>query len=110
MLSDGPSFQPMKIWTSAHARENHLSQHVCSTSRPDDQTEKTEVMMLNVPNPSSFNYLDSIVQQDGRAGSDIRNCLKKARNVCTMLNNEWKTVQELPTFQPPVRLRMLEDD
>ena len=62
--------------------------------------KKTEVMMLNVPNPSpvkvngedlptteNFTYLGSIGMHDGGAGSDIRNCLNKFRNGLRMLNN-----------------------
>ena len=65
-----------------------------------------QVMMLNVPNPlpvkvnrdlptKEFTYLGSTVRHDGRAGSDIRNHLNKARNAFRMLNNMtlWKTFQ-----------------
>ena len=64
--------------------------------------KKTEVMMLNVPNPSPVNangdlpritYLGSPVRHDGREESDIRNCLNKARNTFRMLNNMWKSSQ-----------------
>ena len=54
---------------------------------------KTEGMMLNALKPSpvkvngedlstteEFTFLDSTVRHDGRAGSDIRNHLNKARN------------------------------
>ena len=93
--------------------------------------KKTEVMMLNVPKSSlikvnrdlptteEFTFLGSTVRHDGRAGSNIGNCLNKARNAFRMLNNVWKssqystqakTVAELHTFHPSVHLRMLEDD
>ena len=62
--------------------------------------KNTEVMMLNIPNPSpvklngedlptteNFTYLGSIGRHDGGAGSDIRNCLNKFRNGLRMLNN-----------------------
>ena len=68
--------------------------------------KKTEVMMLNVSNPSpvkvngedlqtteEFTYLGSTVRYDGGAGSDIRNRIKKARNAFRMLNNVWKSSQ-----------------
>ena len=68
--------------------------------------KKTEVMMLNVSNPSpvklngedlptteEFTYLGSTVRHDGGAGSDIRNRLNKARNAFRMLNNVWKSSQ-----------------
>ena len=68
--------------------------------------KKTELMMLNVPNPSpvkvngedlptteEFTYLSSTVRHDGGAGSDIRNRLNKARNAFRMLNNVWKSSQ-----------------
>ena len=61
--------------------------------------KKTEVMMLNVSNPSpvkvygedlqtteEFTYLGSTVRHDGGAGSDIRNRLNKATNAFRMLN------------------------
>ena len=67
---------------------------------------KTEVMMLNVPSPSpvkvngadlptteEFTYLGSTVRHDGKAESDIRNCLNKARNTFRMLSNMWKSFQ-----------------
>ena len=66
--------------------------------------KNTEVMMLNVSNPSpvkvygedlqtteEFTYLGSTVRHDGGAGSDIRNRLNKARNAFRMLNNVWKS-------------------
>ena len=55
--------------------------------------KKSEVMTLNIPNPSpvqvngedlpttEFIYLGSTVRHDGRAGRDIKNRLSKARNV-----------------------------
>ena len=68
--------------------------------------KKTEVMLLNVQNPSpisvngedlatteEFTYLGSTVRHDGGAGSDIRNRLNKARNTFRMLNNVWKSSQ-----------------
>ena len=68
--------------------------------------KKTEVMLLKIPNPSSlvkvngdlpttkeFTYLGSTVWHEGRAGSDIRNHLNKARNALRMLNNVWKSSQ-----------------
>ena len=68
--------------------------------------KKTEVMMLNVANPTpvkvngedlptteEFTYLGSTVRHDGGAGSDIRNRLNKARNAFRMLNNVWKSSQ-----------------
>ena len=68
--------------------------------------KKTEVKMLNVPNPSpvkvngkdlptteEFTYLGSIVRHDGGAGNDIRHRLNKARNAFRMLNNAWKSSQ-----------------
>ena len=68
-------------------------------------SQKTEVMMLNVPKSSlikvnrdlptteEFTFLGSTVRHDGRAGSNIRNCLNKARNAFRMLNNVWKSSQ-----------------
>ena len=63
--------------------------------------KKTEVMMLNVPNPplvkvneeqlpttKKFTYLDTTVQRDGRAGSDIRNHLNKVKIAFRMLNKK----------------------
>ena len=68
--------------------------------------KKTEVMMLNVWNPlpikvngedlpttEEFTYLGSTVRHGGRAGSDIKNRLNKARNVFRMLNNVWQSSQ-----------------
>jgi len=68
--------------------------------------KRTEVMMLNVPNPlpvkvngedlpttEEFTYLSSTVRHDGRVGSNIRNRLNKARNAFRMLNNVWKSSQ-----------------
>ena len=68
--------------------------------------KKTEVMMLNVPNPSpievngenlpateEFTYLGSKVRHDGGAGADIQNRLSKARNSFRMLNNVWRSSQ-----------------
>lgn len=68
--------------------------------------KRTEVMMLNVPNPlpvkvngedlpttEEFTYLSSTVRHDGGVGSNIRNRLNKARNAFRMLNNVWKSSQ-----------------
>ena len=68
--------------------------------------KKTEVMPLNVNNPSpiqvngrnlrtteQFTYLGSIVRHDGGAGSDIKSRLSKARNAFTKLDNIWKSSQ-----------------
>jgi len=68
--------------------------------------KKTEVMMLNVSNPSptkvngeelpttkEFTYLGSTVRHDGRAGSNIKNRLNKPRNAFRMLNNVWQSSQ-----------------
>ena len=70
--------------------------------------KKTEVMMLNVPNPlpvkangedlpiteeSTYMYLGSTVRHDGGAENGIRNCLNKARKTFIMLNNMWKSSQ-----------------
>ena len=68
--------------------------------------KKTEVMMLNVQNPSpvtvngedlptteEFTYLGSTVRHDGGAGSDIKNRINKARNAYRNLNNVWKSSQ-----------------
>ena len=62
--------------------------------------KKTEVTMLNVPNPTpvkvngedlrtteEFVYLGSIVRHVSGAGSGIRNRVNKTRNVFRMLNN-----------------------
>ena len=77
--------------------------------------KKTEVMMLNVPNPSpiklkgenlstseEFTYLDSTVRQDVGAGSNIKNRLNKTRKVFGMLNNVWKSSQ----YSIKTKLRM----
>ena len=87
--------------------------------------KKTEVMMLNVSNPSTIKvngedlltteeltYLGSTVSHDGGAGSDIKNRLNKARNTINPVQhqNQAKAVPELRTPRPIVRLRMLEDD
>ena len=93
--------------------------------------KKTEVMMLNVSNPSpftvngedlptteEFTYLGSTVRHDGGAGMDIKNRLSKARNAFRMMNNVWKSSQYstktklrlLCNLHPTVRLGMLEDD
>ena len=79
-------------------------------AEPSSQSEQQK----NSPN------LGSTVRHDGGAGSDIRNRLNKARNAFRMLNNtgvipaqhqdQAKTVEQLRTFHPSVRLRMLEDD
>ena len=74
--------------------------------------KKTEVMMLNVSNPSpvkvngedlqkteEFTYFVSTVRHDGGAGSDIRNRLSKARNAFRMLNNVWISSQYQPRSQ-----------
>jgi len=68
--------------------------------------KKTEVMTLNVQNPSpvtvngevlptteEFTYLGSTVRHDGGAGSDIKNRISKARNAYRNLNNVWKSSQ-----------------
>ena len=68
--------------------------------------KKTEVMTLNIPNPSpvqvngeelptteEFTYLGNTVNHDGGAGSDIKNRLSKARNAFRMLNNVWRSQQ-----------------
>ena len=70
--------------------------------------KKTEVMMLNVPNPlpvkangedlpiteeSTYMYLGSTVRHDGGAENGIRNCLNKARKTFIMLNNMLKSSQ-----------------
>ena len=62
--------------------------------------KKTEVMLLNVSNPkpvqvnredlpttAEFTYLGNTVRHDGGAGSDVKNCLNKARQTFRMLNN-----------------------
>ena len=62
--------------------------------------KKTEVTMLNVPNPTpvkvngedlrtteEFVYLGSIVRHVSGAGSGIRNRVNKTRNAFRMLNN-----------------------
>lgn len=62
--------------------------------------KKTEVMTLNTPNSSpvqvegtdlptteEFIYLGSTVRHDGGAGSEIKNCLSKARKAFSVLNN-----------------------
>ena len=62
--------------------------------------KKTEVMLLNVSNPKpvqvnredlptteEFTYLGNTVRHDGGAGSDVKNCLNKARQTFRMLNN-----------------------
>ena len=94
--------------------------------------EKTEMMMLNVPNssPVKVNEEELPTTEDfgstarlyGGAGSNIRNCLNKARNAFRMLNNAWKSSQyntktKLRLYPSYVlstllhrRLRMLEDD
>ena len=87
--------------------------------------KKTEVMILNVSNPSpikvngedlptteEFTYPGSTVRHDGGAGSDIKNRLNKARNTIIPVQHQdqAKAVPELRTPQPIVRLRMLEDD
>ena len=86
--------------------------------------KKTEVMMLNVSNPSpvkvngedlqtteKFTYLGSTVRHDGGAGSDIRNRLNRARNAFRILNNEWKIIPVRHRDQAKtILLRMLEDD
>ena len=87
----------------SHTHQHKRKLPVCTTSRPEDQPE---VMMLNVSNPSPVKvygedlqttqectYLGSTVGHDGGAGSDIRNCLNKARNAFRMLNNVWQSSQ-----------------
>ena len=77
--------------------------------------KKTEVMMLNVPKPSpvkmneqnlplpkKFTYLGSTVRHEGKAGSDIRSRLNRARNACRMLSNEWKSFQ----YSTKIKLRL----
>ena len=68
--------------------------------------KKTELMMLNVQNPSpvtvngedlptteEFIHLGSTVRHDGGASSDIQNRINKARNAYRNLNNVWKSSQ-----------------
>ena len=68
--------------------------------------ERTEVKMLNVPNPSpvkvkgedlptteKFTYLVSIVMHNGRAGSDIRNSVGNFMDAFRIINNVWKSSQ-----------------
>ena len=68
-----------------------------------------------------FMYLGSIVREDGGAGIDIQNQLKKARNTSRMLNSVWWSSQygsqtkhqdilEVCLVYPFVRVRMVEDD
>ena len=77
--------------------------------------KKTEVMMLNVPNPSpikvneedlsttdEFTYLGSTVRHDGGAGSDIKSRLGKARNAFRMMNAVWKS----PHYSIKTKLRL----
>ena len=68
--------------------------------------KKTEVMTLNISNPSSvhvngedlpfteeFTYLGSMVRNGGGAGNDITNRLNKARIAFSMLSNVWRSQQ-----------------
>ena len=86
--------------TQKHARENHPHSMFPQQAGMKISQKKTEVMMLNIPNPSpvkvnggdlptteNVTYLGSIGMHDGGAGSDIRNCLNKFRDGLRMLNN-----------------------
>ena len=45
----------------------------------------------DLPTTEGFTYPSSTVRHDGRAGSDIRNCLSKARKAFRTLKNMWKS-------------------
>ena len=91
---------------------NHLQEKTSRLSRFASQIglkisqTKSEVMTLNVTNPTSihvdgkdipitetFTYLGSTVRNDGGAGNDIKNRLNKARNIFCSFNNIWKSSQ-----------------
>ena len=114
--SDGPSPQPFKIWilpmtyaglthSSVHGWENHPSQHVCTTSKPEDQPKEDTSDDAEFPKPlmtgnredllipKEFTYLSNTIRYDGWAGSDIRNHLNKARKVFRNLNKPHKSSQ-----------------
>ena len=81
-----------------------MSQHVCTTSRAEDQSEENKSDDAkcpkslsgqsegeNPPTTEEFTYISSTVRHDSGAGSDIRNRLNMARNAFRMLNNMWKS-------------------
>ena len=91
--------------SSAHARENHPSQHVCTTSRPEDQPKEDTSDDVECSKPlmtgnredllitKEFTYLSNTIRYDGWAGRDIRNHLNKARKVFRNLNKPYKSSQ-----------------
>ena len=99
---DFPDDLALLSHTHQHMQEKttHLSMFTQQVGLKISQ-KKTEVMMLNVSNPSpvkvngedlqtteEFTYLSSTVRHDGGAGSGIRNRLNKARNAFRMLEDD----------------------
>ena len=93
-----------------HHHKKEKTSRLCGLAKKiclEISQNKTEGMILNVPNPplirangedlpmtGEFTYLGNTTRHDGGAKKDIRNRLAKAINVVRMLNYVWRSQQQ----------------
>ena len=116
----------------AHARENHPSEHFCTTSRPEDQRSRRRQMRSDDAEcPKSLSgqserrrssnswktlHCHMTVEKAETSGiastksKRLWNAKQRVEVILVQHQNQGKTVPELCTFHPFVGLKRLDDD